>query len=72
MCPAQPPFNTQARAEAGFGEQWYLPLAAVDKQQPEGAVQPPAKEAISGAHLQSDNDVAAAGARFVPITAACL
>ena len=29
MCgAAQPPFNTQARAEAGFGEGWYMPLAA--------------------------------------------
>jgi hypothetical protein len=40
MPPAQPPFNTQARAEAGFGEQWYLPLAAMDKQQPSSAERP--------------------------------
>lgn len=70
MRPAQPPFNTQARAEAGFGEQWYLPLAAVDGQQPERAAQPPAKDAVQGAQLQCDKDLAAAGP--VLVTAACL
>ena len=24
----QPPFNTVARAQAGFGEEWYMPIAA--------------------------------------------
>lgn len=24
----QPPFNTVGRAQAGFGEEWYMPIAA--------------------------------------------
>jgi uncharacterized ferritin-like protein (DUF455 family) len=27
VCVLQPPFNTEARAKAGFTEDWYLPLA---------------------------------------------
>jgi uncharacterized ferritin-like protein (DUF455 family) len=28
LFPMQPPFNTEARAKAGFDESWYLPLVA--------------------------------------------
>ena len=28
VLPVQPPFNDEARARAGFGPEWYLPLAA--------------------------------------------
>lgn len=28
LCVLQPPFNVEARAAAGFGPEWYLPLAA--------------------------------------------
>ncbi len=28
--PLKPPFNEEARAQAGFGPEWYLPLAADD------------------------------------------
>lgn len=27
----QPPFNEEARAQAGFGPQWYMPLAMPSK-----------------------------------------
>ncbi len=30
MC-LQPPFNVQARAQAGFGPEWYMPLATLPK-----------------------------------------
>ena len=28
LCVLQPPFNEAARAAAGFGPEWYLPLAS--------------------------------------------
>jgi len=50
----QPPFNEAARAQAGFGPEWYMPIAAAPNSTPAGdagAQQQAASVAMSPAPL---------------------
>ncbi|GFR40466.1 hypothetical protein Agub_g1027 [Astrephomene gubernaculifera] len=53
----KPPFNDEARARAGFGPEWYLPLAQPAGGAPAAAAHP---EAASGAPAAVEADTAAA------------
>ena len=67
MCSVvQPPFNTEARAEAGFGEHWYLPLATM---QPQSKPQQPMAAAAQSARPSSQHLSPAAGCVSQPVPA---
>lgn len=57
-CALQPPFNEAARAQAGFGPEWYMPLAA-------GPTVPPQPKAAA-AHAAASVAVQANAAAVAP------
>ncbi|KXZ42072.1 hypothetical protein GPECTOR_210g415 [Gonium pectorale] len=64
----KPPFNEEARAQAGFGPEWYLPLATAAAQPAAAPAPEPAAAAASAA--EATKTVAAAGAEALTEVAA--
>ena len=54
--PLKPPFNEQARAKAGFGPEWYLPLAQLPESSTAALAGAAAQQAEAGPAAEVDQE----------------